>query len=149
MSSREPSGPQMQRKLGHIGGRNMASLRYGFSCESLTGVAWRKTLYTWSRIRESRHCVSSYDSSGYQTQKKPGDTGGRKKVSLLCGFLSEYSMFLKRRKTLYNLSRSKASRQCGFFGVSSGYWTGRKICHSHYSQNSSTQNEPGCELLVD
>ena len=38
----------------------------------LTG---RRTLYTWSRSKASRHCESSRDSSGSQTERKCGDWG--------------------------------------------------------------------------
>ena len=44
----------------------------------------------------------SFESLGDQTERKPGDTGGRNKV-YLC--------------------------HCEFFGEFLGYWTGRKMCH--------------------
>ena len=79
--------------------------------------------------KESRHCVFSCDSSGSHTERKPGDTGDRNKVSLRCGFSCESLSVLTGRRTLCTWSRSKESGQRGFFGVSSGYWTWRKICH--------------------
>ena len=62
VSSGEPAGEQAARKPGHTGGRDTVSLRCGFSCESSNIVTGKRTLYTWSRGKESLHCVSSCDS---------------------------------------------------------------------------------------
>ena len=99
----------------------------GFSCAYLIFLTRRRTLYTRSRSKVSRHCVSSCESSGYQTERKPGHTGDRNKVSLRSGFSCEFSSLLTRGKTLCTWSKSRESCQCEFFGVSSGYWTGRMI----------------------
>ena len=121
-------------------------------------------------------CVSSCESSDPQTERKPGDTGDRNKVSLRCVFSCESSSVLTGRRTLYTSSMSKASCQCELFGGSSGYWTWRKTCHKsrrgrtvlqqgsvcvtlgwktlkttfhgHCSQKASSQNEHGYESSV-
>ena len=67
--------------------------------------------------KASHHCVLSCDSSGSQTQSKPGDTGNRNKVSLLCEFSGESSSVLTGRRILYNRSTSMESRHCGLLGV--------------------------------
>ena len=135
------------------------------------------TCHRRCRRRACLPCVSSGDSSGYHTERKPGHTGGRDKVSPRCGFSCESSSCLTGKRTFYTWSRSKESCHCGFFGVSSSYWSGRKICHKlcrgravpqngsdgvtlslkskkttydiFCSQKASLLNECGCEFLVD
>ena len=120
---------QTERKPGHIGGSDTVFLRYEFSCEFSSCLTGRRTLYTWSRSKESCHCVSSGVSLGEQTERKSGHTGGRGRVSLRCEFSYESSNVVNWRTSLYTQSRSKEYHRDDLFGVSSGYWTWRKICH--------------------
>ena len=176
VSSCESSGSHTERKSGYTGGTNKVSLRCGFSCESSSCLTRRRTLYTWSRSKAARHCESFCDSSDHWTQRKPGDTGDRNKVYLHCEFSCESSSVPIGKRTLYTRNMSTESRQSGFFGVSSAYWIGRKICHKRCSgrsfllygsggvtlslkskkmssdifcsQKASLLNESGCESLV-
>ena len=98
------------------------------------------TCHRRSRRRACLPCASSGDSSGYHTEREPGHTGGRDKVSPRCGFSCESSSCLTGKRTFYTWSRSKESCHCGFFGVSSSYWSGRQICHKLCRGRAVPQN---------
>ena len=65
-------------------------------------------------------CVLSGVSSGYQTQRKSGDTGGRDKVYFRCELSCESSGYPAERRTLYTWSRSTGSHHCELSCDSSG-----------------------------
>ena len=100
----------------------------------LPGVSYpetqRRTLYTWSRSKERIQCVSSREYSCYQNSRKPCHTGDKNKVSPHYGFSGESSSDMTGKRTVYTRSRSKESRHCVSFGVSSGFWSRRKSCHT-------------------
>ena len=67
----------------------MVSLHYEWSCEPLSYLTGKRTLYTWCRRKTPCHCVSYCESSRYHwpvwpgflwtwchVQRKPGHTGG-------------------------------------------------------------------------
>ena len=87
-------------------------------------------MHTWSRSKESRHCVSSCVSLGYQTQRKPCHTGGRDEASLRSEFSCESSSFVIWRRTYYTWSRSEAGRHCVSSCDALYLQTQRKPCHT-------------------
>ena len=136
-----------RKKPGHTGNRNMVPLQYGFLCESSICVTGRRTLDTWSKSKEFRHCVSSGDSLGDQTQRKPGHTEGRDKGSLRCEFSCESSSGVNGKRTLYNWSRSKEFPHCVSSGDSLGYYTQIKPGHTECRDKVSLRCGFSCESL--
>ena len=118
----------------------MASLLCGFSCVCSGYWTGQLTCHRRSRRRACLPCVSSGDSPGYQTERMPGHTGGRDKVSPRRGFSCESSSCLTGKRSFYTWSRSKESCHCGFLGVSSSYWSGSKICHNLCRGRAVPQN---------
>ena len=97
----DSSGDQTEKKPCHTGDRDKVSLRSGFLRESSSFLNWRRILYPFSRSKESHHYVSYCVSSGPQTGRKPGHTGGTDTVSLRCEFSCGSLSYLTGRKTLY------------------------------------------------
>ena len=62
--------------------------------------------------------------------RKPCHTGDRNKVSPHYGFSGESSSDVTGKRTVYTRRRSKESRHCVSFGVSSGFWSQKKSCHT-------------------
>ena len=78
--------------------------------------------------------------------RKPGHTGSSDRVSLQCEFLSESSMNLLGRRTLYTYSRSKVMHHCVSSGDSSLDETGKKPDHTGGRDKVSFQREGICTL---
>ena len=123
----------------------MASLLGGFSCVCSGYWTGRMTCHRRCRRRACLPCVPSGDSSGYYTERRPGHTGGRNKAPR-CVFSCESSSCLTG-KSFHTWSRGKESCHCGFFGVSSSYWSGRKICHKPCRGRAVSQNGSDCVTL--
>ena len=86
-------------------------------------------------------CVSFGDSSGLQTGRMPGHTGGRNMVSLRCEFSCASSSVVTGRRTLNAWSKRKEFFQCGFFWCFLSLLVGEKDL-------SQTGQGVSCSLLL-